>query len=1009
MAATYRSSGTIVAGGGAGIDMSSALPSGLAINDIMIFVGMDADNEYFDAAMPDGWTVIDSDNTNTNLGGTFAWKRYDGTEIDWQFDTPSGVGNLVCGVIHAFQGVIKTGNPIGIFDNNSVVQSTSITVMGQGSEVFKCAVFIIEDNVSVTRQGIGVGNWTQRDNQTTTVGSDGRFILDTSIINNTSDIQYGTGSTEYLYSIGFDLIPETNRPTIVPNTADAHDFGADNTPTLEFTGSDANDDDLEYEFEILSAINTDVDKYVESNQNTSLSISDASIVGRGQSFTGNGDYLTKATFYLNKFGSPTGFARAHVYAHSGTFGTSSIATGNPLASSDFLDVSTLTGSLVLTDFLFDGTVQMINTTKYVITIEYNQGGASNFIRAGADNSSPTHGGNQTQLIPPTWSATSVLDLIFYIEGITRELNKLSSVPDAEFTNTTDGGDTHPFDQPDLIDYTVQGGNALADGTWYWRARAKDTGGTNQWSDWTAIRSFDIGSSGATLVVQDSFHAHTADNIVLIQDHTLVIVDSSHGHTSDNLTLIQDHTLVVAESLHAHDAEGDLTIVMKFTLIVADTVHNHDAENTVLTQDHTLTVAESLHAHTTDNLALIQDHNLLVAESLHGHTADNLTLSVSITLTVQESLHTHLSDNLLLTQSNVLVVNDSLHDHLGEGNLILVEKEALVVQDTLHAHSVDNIILTQANILVVEDTIHSHLSDSLTITQKHILATTDTLHSHIVDNTLLTQKSTLIANDTLHNHLSDNVILTQEHILAVNDSLHFHSVDNIVLSVSTLLVAEDSLHGHLSDNLVLVQKHILIVQETLHGHIVDNVDLIEKFILVINDTVHNHLSDNLSLSQSFLLLLQDTLHSHSVDNLILVLDNILSVNSTVHIHTADNILLITKFTTMVGKFPTGSIVTITIYDLFDDSVIVNGANSSEINTTGLFKYELTGITIPNKEFAFTMTDGITEQFGKVVFREDLLADVSYHVEESVWDVNSRDEVIQYSRKASDNAEQANLKL
>jgi hypothetical protein len=41
-------------------------------------------------------------------------------------------------------------------------------------------------------------------------------------------------------------------PTISPNTADEHDFGADATPTLEFTGSDGDGDDLVYEIEISS-------------------------------------------------------------------------------------------------------------------------------------------------------------------------------------------------------------------------------------------------------------------------------------------------------------------------------------------------------------------------------------------------------------------------------------------------------------------------------------------------------------------------------------------------------------------------------------------------------------------------------------------------------------------------------------------------------------------------------------------------------------------------------------
>ena len=43
---------------------------------------------------------------------------------------------------------------------------------------------------------------------------------------------------------------ENRTPTIVPNTADANNFGSDTTPTIEFTATDEDGDDLRYEIEI---------------------------------------------------------------------------------------------------------------------------------------------------------------------------------------------------------------------------------------------------------------------------------------------------------------------------------------------------------------------------------------------------------------------------------------------------------------------------------------------------------------------------------------------------------------------------------------------------------------------------------------------------------------------------------------------------------------------------------------------------------------------------------------
>ncbi len=179
MAVAYRSSGTIVANGDAGVDMSSSLPAGLAVDDIMVFVGFDADNEHFDAAMPTGWTVIMSDNANNNLGITIAWKRRTGSESDWQFDTPTNAGQLVCGVIHAYSGALTSASPIGTITERTIAQTTthSVTnnVAGNTGELLIGAI-IIEDNVDVT-EGSHTGTWTTRDNQTTTVGSDGRLML----------------------------------------------------------------------------------------------------------------------------------------------------------------------------------------------------------------------------------------------------------------------------------------------------------------------------------------------------------------------------------------------------------------------------------------------------------------------------------------------------------------------------------------------------------------------------------------------------------------------------------------------------------------------------------------------------------------------------------------------------------------------------------------------------------------------------------------------------------------
>ena len=158
-----------------------------------------------------------------------------------------------------------------------------------------------------------------------------------------------------------------------------------------------------------------IDTYNESNWNTGDTVYSAYPM-HYQSFTGK-YILTSCKFYFKKVGSPTGSMTARLYAHSGTFGTSSIPTGPALAESGSIDVSTLSGTTkALITFNFTGAnrYKMVDGTKYCIVIYYDGGNSSNYVEFAIDTSSPTHGGNRgwyTQSTS-TWTAESGGDGIF---------------------------------------------------------------------------------------------------------------------------------------------------------------------------------------------------------------------------------------------------------------------------------------------------------------------------------------------------------------------------------------------------------------------------------------------------------------------------------------------------------------------------------------------------------------------------------------------------------------------
>ena len=137
------------------------------------------------------------------------------------------------------------------------------------------------------------------------------------------------------------------------------------------------------------------------------------IIKAGQSFTGDGGTLYSCKFYMGTYGSPTGTAIGEIFAHSGTFGTSSVGTGNALATSGAIDVVGMSGWV---EFTFTGAnkITLINDTKYIVVVSYSGGDGANFLAAGWDNTSPTHDGNACYYKTTGWTADNTKDMLFYV-------------------------------------------------------------------------------------------------------------------------------------------------------------------------------------------------------------------------------------------------------------------------------------------------------------------------------------------------------------------------------------------------------------------------------------------------------------------------------------------------------------------------------------------------------------------------------------------------------------------
>lgn len=140
------------------------------------------------------------------------------------------------------------------------------------------------------------------------------------------------------------------------------------------------------------------DSYSESNADNYWELTNTGYRGIGQAFTvliqNFNKGLYSAKFYIKRVGSPTGNVVAKLYAMSGSYGTTAQPTGAALATSDVVDITTISTSYALVTFLFSGVNKIVlNGSNYIITIEYSDGAGVNHLTVQSDASSPAHNGN----------------------------------------------------------------------------------------------------------------------------------------------------------------------------------------------------------------------------------------------------------------------------------------------------------------------------------------------------------------------------------------------------------------------------------------------------------------------------------------------------------------------------------------------------------------------------------------------------------------------------------------
>lgn len=345
----------------------------------------------------------------------------------------------------------------------------------------------------------------------TATGTDATLGLNTAPIAVAGTINGGTDAiTSIAWGvIGFALIPEFS-PTVVLNSPADASSDSDTTPTLDFTGTDANGDSIQYDVQV-DTVNTF-----------------NSVVG--------GFDLKTVDLKLGKVGSPTDNLFLEVRS---TISGTALGTSENLAAANIPGVGS--GGSVFT-FTFAAAITLTHNTKYYLVLKRTGAGdlnnacawffnnAGNVYTGGGlyTNDSGTWSsehatfddyfvlydvlGNAqiTQATGTSWSGNTVtggtqvnqeIGQSFIAIG-TAPLINARSATDPGFVNPDTPADTHPFNSGENIQYTVQ--SALTVGTYYWRVRGLDPAGSNTYGAWATTRRFTV-TGGSLFFPQRRFN------------------------------------------------------------------------------------------------------------------------------------------------------------------------------------------------------------------------------------------------------------------------------------------------------------------------------------------------------------------------------------------------------------------------------------------------------------------------------------------------------------------------
>ncbi|MGE0463258.1 MAG: hypothetical protein AB7Q16_17985 [Vicinamibacterales bacterium] len=512
-------------------DCSATLSAGATSGNLLVFTCARASPPTDWGTAPSGFTL--GPNGIGAVGFAVWWKVATGGETTVTAAAPTTSGNWTALVVE-LEGPFHA-SPLDVVAESEANLSTTVTSQASGTTDLTTQDAALTLAFFAIDAGSNFGT-RQYSNSFTEVASGTSGARAAHAVARRVTTAVGTYSTTLSYSAGGTademygaiMVWRTtitgSAPTVSLSTTNGQAFTTA-TPTLAFTGTDANGDNIRYRVQVADntsfATGTVILDQWQATDGTPFTIHPGPLSGQTtwngqqqvddrplQSFdAGGGGMLYSATLYAtnDQAGTISGDTFARIYTHSGTYGTSS-APANAAAAADTPTPDWLAESAHRTwddsepvaqnpyEHLFSGvnSIQLTPSTKYVLGFDWDATTDSSTNTIGiVATQSGSHGGNgYIDGNSANYGVQATYDIRFIVQSFQTHQQSISGT-DSGFSNTVTGGDTDPFNSGELMNWVVQ--TSLANRTWYWRVRAWDDG-SGSYGDWSETRNFTVNAT-----------------------------------------------------------------------------------------------------------------------------------------------------------------------------------------------------------------------------------------------------------------------------------------------------------------------------------------------------------------------------------------------------------------------------------------------------------------------------------------------------------------------------------